>query len=233
MTASFAPAMIFPGRIASFLVANILLQGLFLQHRWWSQRQGILRGTVKLQVYVEALCIDSKAFFDQQLMPVYETLGPDVIDLEVVVFGNARVAPSLTCQHGLAECDANSYEQCAAYVSNNDASLYLPFMGCLFDALRMGHRDVVFPANKYKACARAAPDGWWDKVQQCHDDPALSAKLQQAAADATPTNHKYVPWVVVNGLQSTMAESDLLTIVCRAYQEAGGFHPACSSSARS
>jgi hypothetical protein len=59
--------------------------------------------TVKVNVYVESLCIDSKVYFDKQLMPTYETLGPAVMDLRVVVFGNAHIeanSTSIQCQHG-------------------------------------------------------------------------------------------------------------------------------------
>jgi Gamma interferon inducible lysosomal thiol reductase (GILT) len=60
--------------------------------------------TVKVNVYVEALCIDSKAYFENQLMPTFATLGSLVMDLDVVVFGNAKLSHNDTngvlCQHG-------------------------------------------------------------------------------------------------------------------------------------
>lgn len=59
--------------------------------------------TVIVNVYVESLCIDSKAYFDEQLRPTYETLGPTVMNLRVVVFGNAHIETNSTkiqCQHG-------------------------------------------------------------------------------------------------------------------------------------
>jgi Gamma interferon inducible lysosomal thiol reductase (GILT) len=59
---------------------------------------------VMVNVYVESLCIDSKAYFQEQLMPTYEALGPAVMSLRVTVFGNAKIENStsnrLECQHG-------------------------------------------------------------------------------------------------------------------------------------
>lgn len=61
--------------------------------------------TVHVDVYVESLCIDSKAYFDGQLMPTFAILGPVVMRLRVIVFGNAHIKDtlepsSLICQHG-------------------------------------------------------------------------------------------------------------------------------------
>jgi Gamma interferon inducible lysosomal thiol reductase (GILT) len=59
---------------------------------------------VKVNVYVEALCIDSKAYFENQLVPTFATLGMMIMDLDVVVFGNAKLSYNDTngvqCQHG-------------------------------------------------------------------------------------------------------------------------------------
>ena len=62
-----------------------------------------LNPTVLVNMFVESLCIDSKVYFDEQLMPAYRILGPAVMNLHVTVFGNAHIGDSgesLECQHG-------------------------------------------------------------------------------------------------------------------------------------
>lgn len=60
---------------------------------------------VSVHVFVESLCVDSKLFFDQQLTPAFEILGPTVMNIAVVSFGNARISSEeLTCQHGKGKC---------------------------------------------------------------------------------------------------------------------------------
>jgi hypothetical protein len=68
---------------------------------------------VKVNVYVEALCIDSKAYFESQLVPTFATLGTMIMDLDVVVFGNAKLSQNDTngvqCQHGPGTVQASLF----------------------------------------------------------------------------------------------------------------------------
>lgn len=198
---------------------------------------------VRLQVFIEALCIDSKRFVLDELVPAYQLLTSKVVDLELVVFGNARIIADeddgkpwrlrsafpasqrvkVTCQHGPAECDANSYEQCAVYVSkqtpphlepinidddddSNDqaATQSLAYVACLFTDLDMGYRNEPFDSQLFASCAQSAfkdnSDGTVGfRIRACHDDPTLSSKLQREAALATPKDHTHVPWILING----------------------------------
>jgi Gamma interferon inducible lysosomal thiol reductase (GILT) len=220
---------------------------------------------VHLQVFVEALCVDSKRFVLEQLVPAYHLLTGNAVDLDLVVFGNAQIGNSdndnnnnnkssfgrgarpdlgrpvhqaprdsraqggLTCQHGPAECDANSYEQCAVYVSkqieqeqeqehyeqelrrvhgdadddNNKDPVKesLAYVACLFTDLDMGYRDAPFGAQVFTSCTRSAfADAAASfRIRACHDDPKLSRKLQEEAAKKTPKDHAHVPWILING----------------------------------
>jgi hypothetical protein len=105
---------------------------------------------VQVLVCVEALCIDSKRFFHDQLMIAFNALGHDVVNWTVVPFGNAKLPPddeedsrTVTCQHGVGECDANTYEQCARYLYPDPAQ-HVPYLACLFSSLPMGRRDTPF-----------------------------------------------------------------------------------------
>ena len=192
---------------------------------------------VVVQVYEEALCIDCQRFILEQLRPAYATLGPGVIDLRMVAFGNAQLddpsnPASLTCQHGVAECDANSYLQCAVALYHPAVYRYFPFVVCVYERLFMGGgggRSEPFPASLFASCAQeTALD--WKALRTCHDDADGAWQLQlQAWAETLPTKNTYVPWVVIDGEHYDMQESrnDFFNVVCEYYTAKGGTHPAC------
>ena len=189
---------------------------------------------VVVQVYDEALCVDCQRFILEQLRPAYETLGPTVMDLRMVAFGNAHIEDptnpdSLTCQHDQAECDANSYLQCAAALYPVTYR-HFPFVACLYEQLDMGQRATPFPTTLFAACAQeTALD--WKLLQQCHDKDAWQWQLQ-AWAETMPTGHTYVPWVVLDGKHYDLEQprTDFFSVVCEIYKATGGMHPACPVS---
>jgi interferon gamma-inducible protein 30 len=247
--------MTLPGRIAALLVACFLIQGFFYQNNDTSTAEespsvdATLKGTthlhrsasaivsastssspaVQVSVYVETLCIYSKKFFNDQLVTTYAQLGSQVMDLKIVVFGNARIdltAKTLECQHGEAECDANAYDQCAVDIYPYP-DRYLPYLTCLFNSLPMGKHIEPFSKAVFASCARhAALDA--HALQQCRDDPERVWELQKQAAAMNPSELDHVPWVELNGSYMDL-EQDLLASVCQLYMESGGSHPACSS----
>ncbi len=74
---------------------------------------------VKIGVYFESLCPDSKAFILKQLFPTFQKLN-SIITLEMVPFGNANYTiidktkeqfdVEFECQHGLQECLGNKIQ---------------------------------------------------------------------------------------------------------------------------
>ena len=151
--------------ITSFLTGAILQMNnptTIMQTATTSTRTSAV---VVVQVMSESLCIDCQRFFQQSLLPTYRTLGPSVIDLEIIPFGNSRIVPDVVdqkqqqqqqqrrvlCQHGEAECDANSWQQCA--VDQYPATSYIDFFDCLEDILPMGHREEPFDESIFEKCA--------------------------------------------------------------------------------
>jgi len=118
---------------------------------------------VKVLVCTESLCPDCEQFVQKQLVPIYSQLGPDVIDLQVVPYGNARrrinsTTTTIECQHGVGECDANVYELCAIYMNPNPND-YLPFLDCLAKVLPMGRHDEPLNPQLFENCASGSL--WW------------------------------------------------------------------------
>jgi interferon, gamma-inducible protein 30 len=184
---------------------------------------------VKVMASIESLCSGCKAFMNDQLFPVFQLLGSQVLELDVVVFGNSAIdlqGKTVNCQHGAAECDANTYEQCAVDLYKYP-DRYLAYLHCLDNELTMGRRDEPFDAPVFAGCARdSALD--FGAIKACHDDAAYAWALQKRAAESTPDDHTYVPWVLINGEHTIDEDNDsLLEAVCKAYQSGGGKHPAC------
>ena len=58
---------------------------------------------------------------------------------------------------------------------------------------------------------------WADDIlAKCADDPVQSIAVQHAGADATPADHQFVPWVVIEGAMVDNPDP-LLELVCTAY----------------
>lgn len=189
---------------------------------------------LRIDVFVESLCPGSSSFIKYHLAPTVRKLG-DVLDVSVVPYskivlddqGNA----TLTCQHGVAECDANSYEQCAAdiYKSGNQ---FLPFIECLYYNLEMGTAFQAFKAEVFESCASTSHLDW-ALIKECHDDDERAWKLQEQAFNATPGELWYFPWIAIDGENIDYAshvedsQFDFFTYVCDRYVQSGGSHPAC------
>jgi len=157
-----------------------------------------------------------------------------VIDLQLAPFGNAKIISdnddkTVTCQHGDAECDANSWEQCAIFVYPLPDK-HLPFFGCLEGTLPMGHEDVPFDAEVFGKCADESGLEF-DRLRDCHDNPETSWALQEKYANMTPDDHDHVPWVLIDGWKFDEEKEDLAEEVCKAYtRKTGGLpHPNCAS----
>eukprot|EP00545_Synedropsis_sp_CCMP1620_P005842 CAMPEP_0119013244 /NCGR_PEP_ID=MMETSP1176-20130426/8235_1 /TAXON_ID=265551 /ORGANISM="Synedropsis recta cf, Strain CCMP1620" /LENGTH=236 /DNA_ID=CAMNT_0006966323 /DNA_START=28 /DNA_END=738 /DNA_ORIENTATION=+ len=185
---------------------------------------------VKVLFCEEALCPGCGIFVETSLVPVYSQLGPDVIDLQLIPFGNAQIQDdgSVECQHGVGECDANTYELCAIDI-NPDPQDYLPFIGCLAHTLPKGSSDEPLDPQLFQDCADSS-NLWWSRIQVCHDTPETVDRLVKQAAAATPDDHQYVPWVEIEGDHMDIEHLDFKTEVCKAFLAKGGSHPACDDS---
>eukprot|EP00658_Telonema_sp_P-2_P016156 TRINITY_DN16259_c0_g1_i1.p4 TRINITY_DN16259_c0_g1~~TRINITY_DN16259_c0_g1_i1.p4 ORF type:complete len:105 (-),score=46.28 TRINITY_DN16259_c0_g1_i1:247-561(-) len=79
--------------------------------------------------------------------------------------------------------------------------------------------------KEVQKCATSAKMDY-SKLSGCYNDKTLALSLQKAAAAATPADHQYVPWVVVNGKKSKSDGDKILAEVCNAYT---GTKPAACS----
>ena len=128
------------------------------------------------------------------------------MDLTIVPYGNAQMSgDTVSCQHGPDECQGNAIEQCA--FSLYDVYTAFPFYLCMEQA---GENML----NEVQDCATSASLSY-DKLADCFNNATTVTANQKAAAAATPADHTYTPWVVVDG--TVMTGNSLLETVCAAY----------------
>uniref|UniRef100_A0A1E1VZX2 Gamma-interferon-inducible lysosomal thiol reductase n=1 Tax=Pectinophora gossypiella TaxID=13191 RepID=A0A1E1VZX2_PECGO len=110
---------------------------------------------VKIRVYYEALCPDSKFFFMRHLAPVTEKLS-DFIDVTLVPYGKATTKMKkgqyyFTCQHGEEECYANKIHACSIEALGNMTSAVM-FTECMIS-------DNMNPDAALARCAKKNESG--------------------------------------------------------------------------
>lgn len=272
------PWMFFPGRLTAFLMTSIL----FLRSSCFFERMitsfhsfsrtgsvlpeqlfavaGGLNPTVIVDVYVESLCIDSRSYFQEKLMPTYETLGPATMNLRVTAFGNAKIDNSTSdrvdCQHGKG----------GFHLSNQSKlSLHRSHIASFCSSLVL---EAECDANSYEQCSADVYHNYpsryvpfiaclFHRLKMGHADTLFSASKFAACAAATGLSWLAIKnchndadrsWElqkrassetpadhtyvpwVVLNGQHVDEERDLLTEVCQLYTAAGGSHTACSST---
>ncbi|KAI1285042.1 Gamma-interferon-inducible lysosomal thiol reductase [Halotydeus destructor] len=173
---------------------------------------------VKVSVYYETLCSDSKQFITRQLFPVYQNLS-QIMDFELIVYGNANYTVlsngtiNFNCQHGPRECYANLVQGCA--IKNGDIDAILPFINCA----ELGRH----PDTELQKCALESGLSW-QKLTAC----SSSAEGQQILAqngrrtDALEPRHNFIPWIIINDVYSKvnqhMALVNLKKLVCSTFK---------------
>jgi hypothetical protein len=195
---------------------------------------------VKVQLSAEALCPDCINYSVTQIRDLMTKI-PEIVELEVLPFGNGVVSPNngtdtdlkwqFDCQHGINECTSNMLIACVIehypLLSSNNTPEWYPFYDCMEDDSTLNkNRDGPYNLKAAESCATQANIDWMP-IQSCAgEDPSKGSSkdgnlLMHSIALATP-NHTYVPWVVINDKTvpddgSGYPAGDLTTMVCEAY----------------
>ena len=142
------------------------------------------------------------------------------MNLTIVPFGNAHiVGDKVTCQHGAKECAGNRWEACAIALA--PVEQHIEFYFCFEKA---GEKQL----QSVQKCATAAKMNYTD-MSTCYHGPQGLA-LQKMNAALTPKDHKYTPWVTLDGKSG--ADDGFLKKLCAAYKAGGGTEPAgCKKAA--
>lgn len=110
-------------------------------------------------------------------------------------------------QHGPAEGDANSYEQCLLHLYPERPDLYLPVIDCLARILPIGYHATPFSKEVFKPCfveknnTDSENNELWQSVESCHKNNTLTKELQHKFGGLTPEDISHVPWIEINGVR--------------------------------
>jgi len=157
------------------------------------------------------------------LHKAFTELGSDfdsTMNLTLVPYGNAHSKGNkVTCQHGELECEGNRWEQCGI-AHYPDPAVHYPFYNC------MEKVGTPWKTNVKKCAAEAKMD--LSILRECFNGKE-SQELQKKFAALTPADHKYTPWVVIDGLEWNQKGS-FLSAVCKAFK--GTKPPGCKKAER-
>jgi len=171
---------------------------------------------LKVAVYYEALCPDSKTFVTQQLYPAWQNLH-DAIRVKLVPYGkaihNKRDGKwEFDCQHGPRECYGNKIQGCALKSKELNDSQKFDLIRCLMAdknpdmALQQCAGVVNVDAAPIESCANGTKG---DEILASYGD-----KTQQLNP-----NLSFVPTVIFNEkfnqADQDTAMSDLKGVICR------------------
>jgi interferon gamma-inducible protein 30 len=165
-----------------------------------------LQDVPKIDVFIESLCPDCMQFIQTSFIAFNS--NPSRTELANVTFysyGNAHESWDgskwvFTCQHKENECYGNVIETCAQSKLEKDD--YHNFLICLEGDIRKSGKDFNVSTRK---CLK-------EDLAAAVIDCAVSDegnRLEHAVAQKTP-EHKYVPWIVVNGVHDTNLENRIL-----------------------
>ncbi|KAK6167336.1 hypothetical protein SNE40_021392 [Patella caerulea] len=192
---------------------------------------GDLAAPVKIDVYYETLCPDSKHFLLTQLKPTYHKLK-DILEITLIPYGKATEKKeangsyTFTCQHGINECYGNVIQACAIK-HINDFDVYSQFIFCMEEVI-----STVGPEKAARNCS-ATKSLPIDDILTCATGNEGMRLQHDSAIQQGSLNPKinWVPWVVINNIHTDRIKEEsaknLLGLVCETYQ---GTQPAACNN---
>ncbi|KAF9596682.1 hypothetical protein IFM89_012881 [Coptis chinensis] len=169
---------------------------------------------VKLALYYETLCPYCSNFMVNYLPKIFTNGLIDIIDLNLVPYGNAKVGSDniITCQHGPYECVLNTVEACAIHVWP-DLNKHYKFIYCV-ERLVVEHKYSEWKSCFGKTGLNSKP------IEACYNSglgKQLDLRYAKETNELQPPHH-YVPWVTVNGEPLHDDYYNFITFVCKAYK---------------
>ncbi|KAF5281124.1 hypothetical protein FQR65_LT02990 [Abscondita terminalis] len=159
----------------------------------------ITRTNVKVTIYYEALCSDSRNFILKQLVPTYNDLG-GYIDLDLVPYGKAQTFEkdgeiTFKCQHAALECLANKVHACSLQ-HVKEQSLQLQYISCMI-------KDNMMPYEIGEKCAKQLGIVY-DPISQCAHEKQASLLLKEYGVRTQGVKPKitFIPTIALDEQQS-------------------------------
>ena len=165
----------------------------------------------KIQVYIESLCPDCVNFITKSFKSFYENVkNPNLEEIEFIPYGNAQEVYNentgrydFTCQHKENECYGNMIETCAIQIKGRVKS-YGTIL-CIESNIASYKLDFD---NTLEYCLKEEEDTL-QEIKDCVSSDKGNYYEHQMV-QKTDIDHKYVPWVVVNGVHDVDAENKII-----------------------
>ncbi|KAJ0027595.1 hypothetical protein Pint_34932 [Pistacia integerrima] len=181
---------------------------------------------VTLSLYYESLCPYCANFIVNKLVNVFNTDLYTIVNLKMVPWGNAKIQGTnhtITCQHGENECYLNTIHACA--IDAWPVGKHFKFIRCLeTQAPKIQDTEAVWRQCSDDLGLSQEP------IDDCYNSGRGKQLILEYAdeTDALHPQHKFVPWVVVNGRALEGDYENYAAYVCKAYKGNNVPH-ACSS----
>lgn len=172
--------------------------------------------SIRVEVYYEVLCPDSRYFILHQLYPTWQKIG-DIMEVHFKPFGKASYQQSprgytFKCQHGPAECQGNMVHACAIkYVAK--PALLMEYVKCMMN-------DNYEPKTAGAKCAESLGIDW-SVIDKCVDSREGQELLAMYGDDTHSLRPKisFVPTILLDGSQNGQKDilKNLRLQICRMY----------------
>jgi len=172
---------------------------------------------LKVGVYYETLCGDSKRFIRSQLYPLMKEGADEYLDVEFIPYGKATTTVSgssftFSCQHGKPECNGNKMHACAIkYLSKEQQ---LEFVKCSMTA--------SYPPDSLDDCSEelGIKEETFKQIKECSNTAEGKSLLANHGEMTNALSPKlfFVPTVTYNGVfdQDKMwtSQANFKRVVC-------------------
>lgn len=177
---------------------------------------------VRVDVYYEVLCPDSRYFVQHELWPAFQKLG-DALDVRLWPYGKATTKKlsgggfEFECQHGAEECEGNIWHACTArHISKQWTKLSM--VECMID-------DNYNAASVAASCAKTngdiVNDALFGKISTCATGEEGRELHAKAGEDTNLLQPKvsFIPTVKLDGSQGSQKAilKNFLKEVCKIY----------------
>ncbi|KAK5639356.1 hypothetical protein RI129_011848 [Pyrocoelia pectoralis] len=162
-------------------------------------KETLVDNKIKVSIYYEALCSDSRNFFIKQLEPMYGDFH-NYLELDFIPYGKAKTMEkdgviTFKCQHAAVECVANKIHACSLlYVKNQE--LQLKYITCMI-------KDNMIPHESGEKCAKQLGIQY-DPISECAhaEQSSLLLKKYGERTQAVKPAITFIPTIELNDQQN-------------------------------
>jgi len=165
---------------------------------------------LKVGVYFESLCPDSKAFITTQLYPAFGRLAK-YLEVNFVPYGNAESVQtnqnhggkwSFKCQHAIHECTANMYIACLLQLDSLTQEQKIEIVNCVMGDSRQWKNDATLKCmDSLNLNDKLLKMSLVHECAVSHFGEELLLGMGMET-DALIPPHTFIPWITFNGVSN-------------------------------